>query len=83
MGKLSMQNPKNNNDDDDDTERRRLLELISKKGLKVLTRTELEHLQILLELKDYRTNEKANKAKKKLLKKINIAIYELYDNNNT
>jgi hypothetical protein len=78
-----MQNPKNNNNDDhvDDTERRRLLELISKKGLKVLTRAELEHLQILLEVKDYRMNEKANKAKKKLLNKINIAIYELYNDN--
>lgn len=76
-----MQNPKNNDDDVDDTERRRLLELISKKGLKVLTRAELEHLQILLEVKDYRMNEKANKAKKKLLNKINIAIYELYNDN--
>ena len=79
-----MQNPKNNNNDDDDvddTERRRLLELISKKGLKVLTRAELEHLQVLLEVKDYRMNEKANKAKKKLLNKINIAIYELYNDN--
>jgi hypothetical protein len=78
-----MRNPKNNNNDDDvdDTERRRLLELISKKGLKVLTRAELEHLQILLEVKDYRMNEKANKAKKKLLNKINIAIYELYNDN--
>jgi hypothetical protein len=76
-----MQNPKNDDDDVDDTERRRLLELISKKGLKVLTRAELEHLQILLEVKDYRMNEKANKAKKKLLNKINIAIYELYNDN--
>ena len=77
-----MQNPKNDDDIDvDDTERRRLLELISKKGLKVLTRAELEHLQILLEVKDYRMNEKANKAKKKLLNKINIAIYELYNDN--
>lgn len=78
-----MQNPKNNDDDVDvdDIERRRLLELISKKGLKVLTRAELEHLQILLEVKDYRMNEKANKAKKKLLNKINIAIYELYNDN--
>ena len=77
-----MQNPKNNDDEDNDnTKRRRLLELISKKGLKALTRAELEHLQTLLEVKDYRTNEKANKAKKKLLKKINIAIYELYNSN--
>ena len=76
-----MQNPKNDDDDVDDSERRRLLELISKKGLKVLTRAELEHLQILLEVKDYRMNEKANKAKKKLLNKINIAIYELYNDN--
>jgi hypothetical protein len=72
-----MQNSKN----DDDTERRRLLELTSKKGLNVLTRPELEHLQTLLEGKDYRTNEKANKAKKKLLKKINVTIYELYNSN--
>jgi hypothetical protein len=77
-----MQNPKDNVDEDNDnTERRRLLELILKKGLKVLTRAELELLQTLLEVKDYRTNEKANKAKKKLLKKINIAIYELYNSN--
>lgn len=77
-----MQNPKDNDDEDNDnTERRRLLELILKKGLKVLTRAELELLQTLLEVKDYRTNEKANKAKKKLLKKINIAIYELYNSN--
>jgi hypothetical protein len=77
-----MQNPKDNDDEDNDnTERRRLLELILKKGLKVLTRAELELLQTLLEVKDYRTNEKANKAKKKLLKKINIAIYELYNRN--
>lgn len=77
-----MQNPKDNYDEDNDnTERRRLLELILKKGLKVLTRAELELLQTLLEVKDYRTNEKANKAKKKLLKKINIAIYELYNSN--
>jgi hypothetical protein len=77
-----MQNPKDNGDEDNDnTERRRLLELILKKGLKVLTRAELELLQTLLEVKDYRTNEKANKAKKKLLKKINIAIYELYNSN--
>jgi hypothetical protein len=77
-----MQNPKDNDyEDNDNTERRRLLELILKKGLKVLTRAELELLQTLLEVKDYRTNEKANKAKKKLLKKINIAIYELYNSN--
>jgi hypothetical protein len=77
-----MQNPKDIVDEDNDnTERRRLLELILKKGLKVLTRAELELLQTLLEVKDYRTNEKANKAKKKLLKKINIAIYELYNSN--
>jgi hypothetical protein len=77
-----MQYPKDNDDEDNDnTERRRLLELILKKGLKVLTRAELELLQTLLEVKDYRTNEKANKAKKKLLKKINIAIYELYNSN--
>jgi len=49
------------------------------KGVYALARTELEHLHDLLELADYSNNEKANRSKKKLLKKINIAIYELYN----
>jgi hypothetical protein len=63
----------------DNIERRRLLEIVSNKGIYALTRAELEHLHNLLELVDYSNNEKANRSKKKLLKKINIAIYELYN----
>ena len=70
------------NDDDDDIERKRLLEIVSKKGVKVLTRAELERLHNLLEVRDYSSNKKANKSKKKLLSKINAAIYESYNNNN-
>jgi hypothetical protein len=64
----------------DNIERRRLLEIVSNKGIYALTRTELEHLHNLLEIVDYNGNEKANRSKNKLLKKINIAIYELYNN---
>jgi hypothetical protein len=72
---------KNNDTNESDlhiVERRRLLEIVSKKGLSFLTRSELEHLNGLLETKVYNNNEKANRAKKKLLKKINIAIYEAH-----
>ena len=62
----------------DDIERRRLLEIVSNKGIYALTRAELERLHNLLEIVDYNSNEKANRSKKKLLKKINIAIYELH-----
>jgi len=64
----------------DNIERRRLLEIVSNKGIYALTRAELEHLHNLLEIVDYNSDEKANRSKKKLLKKINIAIYELYNN---
>ena len=60
----------------DDTERRRLLEIIYKKGVYALTRSELELLHTLIEHKSYGNNTKANRSKKKLLKEINIAIYE-------
>jgi hypothetical protein len=72
---------KNNDTNESDlqiVERRRLLAIVSKKGLSFLTRSELEHLNGLLETKVYNNNEKANRAKKKLLKKINIAIYEAH-----
>ena len=64
---------------DDDIERRRLLEIISKNGIYALTRSELEQLQRLIQLKYYGENKKANRSKKKLLKEINIAIYESSD----
>ena len=60
----------------DDIERRRLLEKIYKNGVYALTRSELERLHTLIELKSYGENIKANRSKKKLLKRINIAIYE-------
>jgi hypothetical protein len=64
---------------DDDIERRRLLEIISKNGVYALTRSELEQLHRLIQLKCYGENKKANRSKKKLLKEINIAIYESSD----
>ena len=64
---------------DDNTERRRLLEVISKNGLYALTKSELERLHRLIQLKSYGENKRANRSKKKLLKEINIAIYESYD----
>ena len=60
----------------DDIERRRLLEIIYKNGVYALTKSELERLHTLIELKSYGENRKANRSKKKLLKRINIAIYE-------
>ena len=60
----------------DDTERRRLLEIIYTKGVYALTGSELERLRTLIENKSYGNNAKANRSKKKLLKEINIAIYE-------
>ena len=64
---------------DDNTERRRLLEVISKNGLHALTKSELERLHRLIQLKSYGENKRANRSKKKLLKEINIAIYESSD----
>jgi hypothetical protein len=64
---------------DDNTERRRLLEVISKNGLYALTRSELARLHRLVQLKCYGENKKANRSKKKLLKEINVAIYESSD----
>ena len=61
----------------DDKERIRLLEIVSKKGLKDLSLSELKKLQILVEKKDYSHSKKANKSKMKLLAKINVAIYEI------
>ena len=63
-------------DTSDDIERRRLLEIIYKNGVYALTKSELERVHTLIELKSYGENRKANRSKKKLLKKINIAIYE-------
>ena len=61
----------------EDKERIKLLEMVSNKGLNLLTLKQLNRLQLLVEKKDYSHNKKANKSKTKLLSKINAAIYEL------
>jgi predicted metal-dependent phosphoesterase TrpH len=60
----------------DGEELRRLLQVVSDKGLQVLTIAELDRLRALLEAKDYRDNKKADKSKRKLLKQINSAMYD-------
>jgi hypothetical protein len=72
----SMEYTETSPEQSDDIERRRLLEIIYKNGVYALTRSELERLHTLIELKSYGENRKANRSKKKLLKRINIAIYE-------
>ena len=64
---------------DDDIERIELLDIVSKKGLKTLTRLQLERLHILIEKKDYSNNKKAQRSKIKLLKQISRAIYDSYE----
>lgn len=64
---------------DDDIERTELLDIVSKKGLKVLTRLQLERLQMLIKKKDYSNNKKAQRSKIKLLKQIGRAIYDSYE----
>ena len=61
--------------EDDDQERLMLLEIVSKKGLRVLTIEQLVSLQTLLEKKDYDHNKKTLKSKTKLLEKISHEIY--------
>ncbi len=64
---------------DDDRERVKLLQLISssKNEFKKLSLEQLSRLQELVEKKDYSHNKKAHKSKVKLLRKINVRIYEL------
>ncbi len=64
----------NNNDD---LERIQLLDIIYHKGLSELSMQELERLYDLIEKKDYGHNSKAQKSKKKILKQIGIAIYDM------
>lgn len=61
--------------EDDDQERLVLLEIVSQKGLRVLTIEQLVRLQILVEKKNYEHNKKALKSKTKLLEKISYEIY--------
>lgn len=60
----------------EDHERVKLLQLVSQKGLKALSIAQLKRLQILVEKKDYSHSKKAHKSKMKLLRRINVAIYE-------
>lgn len=61
--------------EDEDQERLILLEIVSKKGLRVLTMEQLMRLQALVEKKNYDGNKKALKSKMKLLEKISYEIY--------
>lgn len=61
----------------DDQRRVELLDVISKKGLKVLELGDLKELIILVEKKDYSHNKKAQKSKMKLLAQINARVYDL------
>lgn len=65
----------------DDRRRVELLDLVSKKGLKVLELEDLKQLQTLVETKDYTHSKKAQKSKVKLLAKINAAIYDIEERN--
>jgi hypothetical protein len=60
----------------DDRRRIELLEIVSKKGLKVLGLSDLKELLALVEKKDYGHNKKAQKSKMRLLAQINAAIYD-------
>ena len=63
----------------EDRERIKLLRLVSesKHEFNKLTVVQLKRLEELLEKKDYSHDKKANKSKTKLLKRINVRIYEL------
>lgn len=63
----------------EDRERVKLLQLVSgsKHEFNKLTVVQLKRLEELLGKKDYSHDKKANKSKIKLLKKINVRIYEL------
>ncbi len=63
----------------EDRERVKLLRLItsSKSEFKKLTLEQLKRLQELVEKKDYSHDKKAHKSKVKLLRKINVRIYEI------
>ena len=63
----------------DDRERVKLLRLItnSKNEFNKLTLEQLKRLEELVEKKDYSHDKKAHKSKVKLLRKINVRIYEI------
>lgn len=57
-------------------ELRSFLETVSDKGLQVLSMEELDRLRMLLAAKDYGRNKKADRSRKKLLKKINAEMFD-------
>ncbi len=63
----------------EDRERVKLLRLVSdsKNEFKKLSLEQLKRLEELVEKKDYSHDKKAHKSKVKLLKKINVRIYEI------
>lgn len=63
----------------EDRERVALLRLItnSKQEFNKLSVAQLKRLEKLVEKKDYSHNKKAHKSKLKLLRKINVRLYEL------
>ena len=63
----------------EDRERIGLLRLVtnSKHEFNKLSVSQLTRLQELVEKKDYSHNKKAHKSKLKLLRKINVRLYEL------
>jgi len=63
----------------EDRERVKLLRFVteSKNEFKKLTLEQLKRLEELIEKKDYSHDKKAHKSKVKLLKKINVRIYEI------
>lgn len=62
---------------EDDRRRVELLDLVAKKGLKILDLEDLKQLLTLVEGKDYSHNKKAQKSKVNLVAKINAAIYDI------
>ncbi len=60
----------------EDKERVAMLAVVEKNGLKLFSLKEMERLRELVEKKDYSYSRKADRAKTKLLNKINVAIYE-------
>jgi hypothetical protein len=64
---------------DEDKERIKLLNEVSKNKFKNFSLEQLIRLQELLERKDYSSQKKALKSKKKLLNQINVEIYKRDD----
>ncbi len=62
----------------EEDELNRLLQIVSDRGLKALSVPELDLLRTLLAAKDYGDNKKAEKSRKKLIRKINAEIYNKY-----